>query len=124
MNKAKKIAYWIFTLWLVLGAVSTGIVQVMKIKSETDYILELGYPAYILTLLGVWKLVGAVAILIPGFPVIKEWAYAGFFFTMTGALYSHLAAGSGAGKLFPPILFLALIALSWILRPAERRCTR
>lgn len=121
MTKAKKISYWIFTLWLALGMVSTGIVQVLKVKSETDFIIQLGYPGYILTLLGAWKILGAAAVLVPKLPLIKEWAYAGFFFTMTGAVYSHIAAGSAMKEIFPAVLLLALTVVSWSLRPAERK---
>src|ERR1043165_8461316 len=94
MEKRNKIIYWIATLWLSLGMVSTGIVQLLKVKSETDFILALGYPGYFLTLLGMWKLLGTIAVLIPKFPLLKEWAYAGFFFSMSGAIFSHLAMGS------------------------------
>lgn len=121
MTKTKKITYWVFTLWLSLGMLSTGIVQVLKVKSETDFILQLGYPGYILTFLGACKILGVVAVLIPKRPLLKEWAYAGFFFTMTGAVYSHIATGSPLKDLFPALLLLALAVISWSFRPAERR---
>ena len=91
-GKAGKITYWISTIWLSLGMVSSGIVQVLHLEAETDFIIELGYPVYFLTLLGIWKILGVVAILIPKFPLLKEWAYAGFFFIMSGAIFSHLAS--------------------------------
>ena len=81
MTKRNKIIYWIATLWLALGMLSTGIVQLLKVKEETEFILALGYPAYFLTLMGAWKILGVVAVLIPKFPLVKEWAYAGFFFS-------------------------------------------
>jgi hypothetical protein len=121
MSKAKKISYWVFTLWLSLGMLSTGMVQVMKMEEETAFILKLGYPGYILAFLGITKILGVVAVLIPRFPLLKEWAYAGFFFTMAGALYSHIAAGSPATETLPPLLLLVLTAISWYFRPAERR---
>lgn len=119
--KRNKIIYWIATLWLSLGMTSTGIVQLLHVKEETEFIIRLGYPEYFLTLLGVWKLLGVIAILIPKYPLVKEWAYAGFFFTMTGALYSHIAMGSGMKEIFPPILLLVLIIASWYFRPASRK---
>lgn len=121
MSKTKKITYWVATLWLSLGMVSSGTVQVLKLKEETEFILKLGYPEYLLLFLGITKLLGTAAVLAPRLPLLKEWAYAGFFFTMAGALYSHIAAGSPASDVFPPVLLLVLTAVSWYFRPAERR---
>lgn len=120
MTKASKIAYWIATVWLSLGMTSTGIVQLLKNKTEIELITKLGYPAYILTLLGVWKLLGVIAILLPKFAVIKEWAYAGFFFAMTGAVYSHIASGY-MDKVYGAVLLLVLTIVSWYFRPADRK---
>jgi uncharacterized membrane protein YphA (DoxX/SURF4 family) len=121
MNKAKKISYWIFTLWLALGMVSTGIVQLIRMPEEVANFAGLGYPLYLMTLIGVWKLLGSLAVLAPRLPLLKEWAYAGFFFCMSGAAISHIAAGHSAGKVFPPFLLLALTLVSWYLRPADRK---
>lgn len=121
MNKTKKIIYWIATLWLSLGMLSTGIVQMIKLPAEVEFILKLGYPLYFLTLLGVWKILGVIAILIPRFPLLKEWAYAGFFFSMSGAVYSHIAFGNPASDVFPPLLLLVLTMTSWYLRPDSRK---
>lgn len=121
MSKKKKILYWFFTCWLALGMVSTGVVQLMRMKEEVDNITALGYPVYFLTVIGVWKLLGVVAVLVPRLPLLKEWAYAGFFFTMTGAAISHLVSGSPMSKLFPSLLLLVLTVISWALRPVERK---
>ena len=121
MTKRDKIIYWIATIWLALGMVSTGIVQLIKMQEEVDVITNLGYPVYILTILGVWKILGVVAVLIPKFPLLKEWAYAGFFFAMSGAVFSHLAVGDGAKELFGPTLLLILTVVSWYFRPADRK---
>lgn len=121
MEKRNKIIYWIATVWLSLGMVSTGIVQLIKMKEEADMMAHLGYPLYFLTLLGVWKLLGVVAVLIPKFPILKEWAYAGFFFSMSGAAYSHIASGDAAKELFGPLLLLILTGVSWYFRPADRK---
>lgn len=121
MAKANKIIYWIATLWLALGMTSTGIVQTLQLEEETKFILDLGYPAYILLLLGILKILGVIAVLIPRFPLVKEWAYAGFFFTMVGAIYSHVAVGAPMSDLFPPLLLLTLTAISWYFRPASRK---
>ena len=121
MKKRNKIIYWIATIWLALGMTSTGVVQLMQIEEETKSMERLGYPVYLLTLLGVWKILGVVAILIPKFTLVKEWAYAGFFFVMTGAVYSHLAVNDPAAELFGPGLLLMLTVLSWYFRPESRK---
>src|SRR6188768_4105991 len=116
MTKRNKIIYWVATTWLALGMMSTGIVQLLKVKSETDFIINLGYPAYFLTLLGVWKIVGVIALLIPKFPLLKEWTYAGFFFAMSGAVFSHIAVGNGLKDIFGPALLILLTVVSWYFR--------
>src|SRR5690242_2709808 len=121
MTKRNKIIYWIATGWLALGMLSTGIVQLIKMKEEVDMMIRLGYPLYFLTIIAVWKILGVIAILVPKFPILKEWAYAGFFFVMTGAVISHLAIGDEAKELFGPILLLVLTAVSWYFRPAGRK---
>ena len=121
MTKRNKIIYWIATLWLSLGMVATGGVQLIKMKEEVDMFTRLGYPDYLLTILGIWKMLGVVAILIPKFPLLKEWAYAGFFFAMSGAVFSHAAMGDEAKEFFGPILLIVLTVLSWYFRPADRK---
>ena len=121
MTKRNKIIYWIATIWLSLGMVSTGIVQLIKMKEEADMFARLGYPDYLLTMLGIWKLLGVVAIIIPKFPLLKEWAYAGFFFAMSGAVFSHIAVGDPVIELFGPSLLLVLTVVSWYFRPADRK---
>ena len=83
----------------------------------------LGYPVYILTILGIWKILGTVALLVPKFPLLKEWAYAGFFFIMSGAIYSHVAIGDPLAEILPSLLLLVLTVVSWYFRPADRRIT-
>lgn len=82
---------------------------------------RLGYPLYFLTLLGIWKILGVIAVLIPKFPLLKEWAYAGFFFTVSGAVFSHLVCGDAAIDFFGPVLLLILTMVSWYFRPADRK---
>lgn len=120
-EKRNKIIYWIATMWLSLGMLSTGIVQLFKVRSEVEFVIQMGYPAYFLTILGIWKILGVAAILIPKFPLLKEWAYAGFFFAMSGAVFSHIASGSAINDLFGPLLLLVLTGTSWYFRPADRR---
>lgn len=122
MSKRDKIIYWVATLWLSLGMVATGIVQLLKTKEEVEKVTQsLGYPVYLLTLLGTWKMLGVVAVLIPKFPVVKEWAYAGFFFAMSGAVFSHIASGSAGKEFFGPMLLIVLTVVSWYFRPADRK---
>ena len=121
MTKRNKIIYWVATLWVALGMTATGIVQLTKQKEEVAMIAHLGYPVYFLTILGVWKILGVVTVLTPKFTLLKEWAYAGFFFSMSGALFSHLAVGDGGKEFFGPALLLVLTVISWYFRPVERR---
>ena len=106
---------------MALGMLSSGTVQLFQVKEEIDFIINLGYPAYFLTILGVWKILGVVAVLIPKFPLLKEWAYAGFFFAMSGAVFSHIASGNSVNETFPSLLLLILTMVSWYFRPADRK---
>ena len=124
MKKRDKIIYWIATTWLALGMLSTGLVQLFKAKEGqggVDMITHLGYPVYLLTLLASWKILGVIALLIPKFPLLKEWAYAGFFFVMSGAIFSHMAVGDPVNELFPLTLLLVLTIVSWYFRPVDRK---
>ena len=124
MSKRNKIIYWIATIWLALGMVATGSVQLFKAKEGqggVDMMTHLGYPVYMLTLLGIGKLLGVIAVLIPKFHLLKEWAYAGFFFIMSGAIFSHIASGDAINAIFPSLLLLILTVISWYFRPASRR---
>jgi len=125
MKKRNKIIYWIATIWLSLGMISTGTVQLLKLKGDgpgsLDTMTHLGYPAYFVTLLGIAKILGVVTLLIPKFPLLKEWAYAGFFFMMSGAIFTHIAAGNSLIEIFPSLLLLILIVVSWYFRPSDRK---
>ncbi|HTF24906.1 MAG TPA: DoxX family protein [Candidatus Limnocylindria bacterium] len=128
MTKRNKIIYWISTIWLALGMLATGTLQLFKAKAEGAVappgvygITHLGYPVYFLTILGVWKILGVVALLIPKFPLLKEWAYAGFFFAMSGAVFSHIASGDSMTQNVPALLLLILTVISWYFRPADRK---
>ena len=123
-GRAGKFIYWIATIWLALGMVSTGAVQLLKGKEGaggSDSVTHLGYPFYMLTILGIWKILGVIALLIPKFPLLKEWAYAGLFFTMTGAIFSHIATSNPFSEIAPALLLLILTLVSWYFRPADRK---
>jgi len=121
MEKRNKIIYWIATSLLAVGMLQSGIFALLRTKVWVDLVTSLGYPVYLLTILGVWKIIGVIAILIPRFKIIKEWAYAGFFFAMTGALVSHLVMGDGGKAIFGPLFQIIFIILSWYFRPVDRK---
>jgi len=120
-EKRNKIIYWVATLWLSLGMLSGGIFQLLRAKGTVDGVTHLGYPVYLLTIIGIWKILGVITVLIPKFPLLKEWAYAGFFFLMTGALFSHIAMGDPMKELFGSSLLIVLTVVSWYFRPADRK---
>jgi len=122
MEKRNKIIYWVATILLALGMLGSGLQQIFRTKEMGDMLAHLGYPPYFMVILGVWKVLGVIAILIPGFKLLKEWAYAGLFFTMTGALISHLVIGfAGVKEILGPIMQVIFIILSWYFRPANRK---
>lgn len=93
----------------------------MQMKEEVNKTaLTSGHPEFILTILGIWKILGAVAVLIPKYPLLKEWAYAGFFFVLSGAIFSHLAVKDPASVYVGPTILLILTFVSLYWRPADR----
>ena len=122
MTRRNKLVYWIATSLLAVGMLQSGIFALLRTEEWINLVTGLGYPVYFLTLIGIWKILGVVIILVPGFKLVKEWAYAGFFFAMTGALVSHLASGDYAVKAIAgPSFQLMFIVTSWYFRPADRR---
>ena len=119
--KGKNIAYWVTTGIVVLLMLSGGIMQIMRRPDAVEGIVRLGYPVYFVVVLGVWKVLGSVALLAPKMPLVKEWAYAGFFFDLTGASISHAIMSSSAGNVIGPLVFAGLLSASWALRPDTRR---
>ena len=121
MTKQNKVIYWSSTLFLCVGMTAGGVQQMLQIGGYNDIVGSLGYPLYLLSILGVWKLLGVVAILIPKFPLVKEWAYAGFFFAMSGAFISHLIVGQPFTEAIPSLILLSATVVSWYFRPASRK---
>jgi uncharacterized membrane protein YphA (DoxX/SURF4 family) len=121
MKKRNQIIYWISTIWLALAMLASGIQQLLHTKSFVDIVIPLGYPLYFLTILGAWKLLGVIAILLPKFTLVKEWAYAGFFFAMSGAVISHIASGENFSDMIPSLVLLIMTVLSWYFRPVNRK---
>jgi hypothetical protein len=122
MEKRNKIIYWVATALFAFGMLISGLQQILRAKDMAVMVAHLGYPPYFMDILGVWKILGVMAILTPGFKLVKEWAYAGFFFAMTGALVSHLASGDYSIKgIIGPLMQTVFIILSWYFRPADRK---
>jgi uncharacterized membrane protein YphA (DoxX/SURF4 family) len=121
-SRGRRIAYWVATAFVAGPAVMAGTMDVLRIQPLFSQLLQLGYPAYFATVLGIWKVLGAVALLAPGYARVKEWAYAGMFIDYTAAVVSYVAVGAGtAPNLSGPIVSLAFLAASWALRPPSRR---
>lgn len=121
MTKTKKITYWVSTIFLSLGMLAGGFQQMLQIGGYNEIVTQLGYPLYLLSILGTWKILGVIAILIPKRALLKEWAYAGFFFAMSGATISHLAVGQPITEAFPSIILLLVTIASWYFRPNDRK---
>ena len=125
MEKRNKIIYWIATALFCFGMLASGLQQVFHTKAMIDLVTPLGYPVYFLYIIGTWKVLGVIAVLVPRFKLLKEWAYAGFFFVMTGAFVSHLASGDHSIKgLIGPFMQTVFIILSWYFRPADRKISQ
>ena len=119
-TKAKTIAYWV-TTGLLVFCMTGGIFELLGMKTTMDGIMKLGYPAYIIPALGVGKVLAILAILWPGLPRLTEWAYAGIFFNMLGAIVSHVACNDPAWSIIVTVTIAAITLASWALRPQNRR---
>ncbi len=119
--KWRAIAYWTATFVIAFVMGSGGIADVLRIQPVVEGVKQLGYPEYFCVILGIWKILGCVAILVPRAPLLKEWAYAGIVFDLTGAAASHLAVGDAPIKVIVPVLFTILAFVSWTTRPDNRR---
>ena len=117
----RRVGYWATTGVTALVFASGGAAYLAAAETPLRGMAELGYPPYFVTLLGLWKLLGGVAIVAPRLPRLKEWAYAGIAFDLTGATVSHLAMGPTPAKIIAPLVFLVIAGMSWWLRPPDRR---
>src|SRR5882762_8480565 len=118
--KGRNIAYWITTGLTAAAFAFGGIVDIGRGPQVVEGMKHLGYPLYFAVILGVWKVLGAVAIVAPRLPLLKEWAYAGMFFDLTGAAASHAFSGDGAANIITPLVVLVFVVASWALRPPSR----
>jgi uncharacterized membrane protein YphA (DoxX/SURF4 family) len=119
--KSKSIAYWVTTVIIALMLLSGGIAELARVPGTIAGMTLLGYPPYFSSILGTWKVLGTAAILLPGFPRLKEWAYAGIFFDLTGASISHIMCDGNVGHIITPLILVLIAAASWALRPRSRR---
>jgi uncharacterized membrane protein len=121
MSKRNLIIYWIATIFLATGMLAGGLQQLFQVGDYVAILRHLEYPLYFMSIIGAWKILGVIAILVPRFRLLKEWAYAGFFFVMSGAVLSHLAMGDTIKEIFPSLSLLVFTAISWYFRPTERK---
>jgi DoxX-like family len=121
MEKRKLVWYWIITAILSFCIFFGGLAQAVQAKGVLEGFKPLGYPTYFISLIGIWKVLGVIAILIPKFPLLKEWAYAGIFFVMSGAVISHIASDDVKAQIIAPVVLAVFTVLSWYLRPANRK---
>ena len=115
------IAYWAVTALFCFAMTASGTMNLLRVEQMKESITALGYPEYLMTILGVAKVLGVIALLIPGAPLLKEWAYAGFTFDLLGASASHAFVGDPIAETIVPLVVLGIAAASYFLRPATRR---
>lgn len=120
-EKLKLIAYWFFTVPVAANYAMAGVMYLQKGPQVVEGAQKGGYPLFFFSLLGVWKLIAAVVLVIPRTPLFKEWAYAGILINLTGAAFSNYMVNFGIEHVIFPLAFLVVAALSWHFRPASRR---
>jgi uncharacterized membrane protein len=120
-SRTRMIAYWVITAILGAECLVGGVMAVLQLEPFVGIIRHLGYPIYFMAIHGVSYMLAGIALLVPGWPLLKEWAYAGLFFTYIGATVSHLSVGDGLPSIVAPVVFASLVCASWALRPPERR---
>jgi hypothetical protein len=120
-SRTLKVTYWMLTVGLAWELGFGGVSDLMRLQYVRVVVAHLGYPLYLLSIIGIWKVLAAIVLLAPRFRLVKEWAYAGSFFVFSGAAASHIAAGDGFGRWIGPAIGAAVTVASWALRPPSRR---
>jgi DoxX-like family len=123
ISKARLRLYWLATLYVVISSFAAGIIDILHAPPLSNILEHLGYPPHFGTMLGAWKVLGAVALMVPRYPLVKEWAYAGMFFDFIGAVVAHASAGDSVVWYIGPVVSIAALITSWFLRPDSRRLT-
>lgn len=116
-----KLPYWITTALFAFALTGSGFATLTRQPPLVAAYQHLGYPLYLMTILGLAKIIGVAVVLAPRLPRLKEWAYAGFVINLVSAAVSHLASGDGVGGAAAPLVFLALVLASWWTRPESRK---
>jgi uncharacterized membrane protein YphA (DoxX/SURF4 family) len=119
-SAARRIIYWSLTTLLAFCILSGGVFQLLRARESVEGIVRLGYPAFFVTILGFWKVLGGISILLPGLPRVKEWAYAGIVFDLSGAAVSNAVSGMPGWHVVTPLILVAVTILSWIWWPSVR----
>jgi uncharacterized membrane protein YphA (DoxX/SURF4 family) len=119
MNR-RLIGYWIATALFCLAMTAGGTMNLLRVEPQQEAMANLGYPMYLMSILGVAKILGVIALLAPRLPLLKEWAYAGFTFDMLGAAASHAFVGDSPAEIVTPLVVLTIAIASYVLRPASR----
>lgn len=119
--KSKIIGYWVCTVLIALTIGSGGAAQALRVQQNVEGMTALGYPVHFIVELGVWKVLGALALLAPGLRLVKEWAYFGIFVDLSGAVVAAAANGAAAFHIIAPLVLIGFLAASWSLRPESRR---
>jgi len=121
MTAMTKVAYWVCTALVVFFIGSGGLAYAMQVPDVVQGVVALGFPVYFIVLLGVWKVLGSIAIVVPGLLLLKEWAYAGIMFDLTGAASASIATGGERGHAAAPLSLAVLVGASWARPPQSRR---
>ncbi len=120
-SRRRAIAYRTATALLVTEALVGGTYDLFRLDPFFPMLAQLGYPAYLATILGTAKILAGLTVALPRLPRLKEWAYAGILINMLGAAASHIAVGNGPGDYVPPLVVAAIALISWAYRPGSRR---
>jgi uncharacterized membrane protein YphA (DoxX/SURF4 family) len=120
-SRSRTLLYWSSTFLLGTEGIVGGALALIRLPAYVEVITHLGYPRYLMTIIGIWYTLAGVALLVPRFPRVKEWAYAGLVINYTGAAASHMVAGDFIGAVIAPTIFIILTIASWALRPPARR---
>ena len=123
-SSGRALAYWITTTAAAIAFAVPGVGDITRAPHFAEDMARLGYPPFFILILGTWKLLGAAAILAPGLPRLKEWAYAGMIFDLTGAAVTRAFVGDGVVSVLIPLLISVVVFSSWALRPRARRLTQ